>query len=161
VPQPTYVLEYGELLQSLGRSKAAERQYATFRIEQRLFRANGVTLDSDATLYEADHGNAAQAVRIGRAAIRTRPFLDSFDAYGWALHRAGRDRAALAAANRALSTGMHNALFRFHRGVIRRALGDRAGGDHDIATALRWDPSFSPSLAPTARRLLAHDRKAR
>ncbi|HET7529569.1 MAG TPA: hypothetical protein VFJ98_01270 [Mycobacteriales bacterium] len=123
VPQPSYVLEYGDLLQSLGMHAAARKQYALFRIEQRLFRANGVTLDSDATLFEADHGSSAKAVRLGRAAIRTRPFLDSYDAYGWALHRAGRDRAALVAANKALSTGVHNPLFTHHRDVIRKALG--------------------------------------
>jgi tetratricopeptide (TPR) repeat protein len=161
VPQPTYVLEYGELLQSLGRTAAARKQYALFRIEQRLFRANGVTLDSDATLFEADHGDPALAVRVGRAAIRTRPFLESFDAYGWALHRTGANRVALTAVERALSTGAHNALFLFHRGVIVRALGHRSAGDRDIARALRWDPSFSPLLAPVARRLLAHDRSMR
>jgi tetratricopeptide (TPR) repeat protein len=161
VPQPTYVLEYGELLQSLGRHAAAQRQYATFRIEQRLFRANGVTLDSDATLFVADHGSPAKAVRIGRGAIRTRPFLDSFDAYAWALHRAGHDRAALTAVNRALSTGVHSALFRFHRGVILRALGRRSAGDRDLSIALRWDPSFSPLLAPVAKHLLAQDGSAR
>ena len=62
------------------------------------------------------------AVRLGRAAIRTRPFLDSYDAYGWALHRAGRDRAALTAVDNALSTGIRNPLFTHHRDVIRKAL---------------------------------------
>jgi tetratricopeptide (TPR) repeat protein len=123
VPQPSYLLEYGDLLQSLGMHAAARKQYALFRLEQRLFRANGVTLDSEATLFEADHGDPATAVRLGRAAVRTRPFLVSYDAYGWALHRAGRDRAALVAVDKALSTGVHNALFRHHRHVIRRALG--------------------------------------
>ena len=122
VPQPTYLLEYGELLESLGRTAAARRQYAVFRIEQRLFRANGVTLDSDATLFEADHGDPAKAVALGRQAIRTRPFLDSYDAYGWALHRAGRDREALTAVDRALRTGVHNPLFLHHRRVIVHAL---------------------------------------
>jgi tetratricopeptide (TPR) repeat protein len=122
VPQPSYLVEYGDLLESMGRREAAHRQYALFRIEQRLFRANGVTLDSDATLFEADHGDPATAVRLGRDAIRTRPFLDSFDAYGWALHRAGRDRAALVAVDKALSTGVRNPLFTHHRNVILRAL---------------------------------------
>ena len=126
VPQPGYLLEYGELLESLGRTAAARRQYAVFRIEQRLFRANGVTLDSDATLFEADHGDPARAVVMGRQAIRTRPFLDSYDAYGWALHRAGRDQEALTAVDRALRTGVHNPLFLHHRRVIVRAL-TRAG----------------------------------
>ncbi len=123
VPQPSYLVAYGDLLQSMGLHAAAGKQYALFRIEQRLFRANGVTLDSDATLFEADHGSPTKAVRLGRAAIRTRPFLDSYDAYGWALHRAGHDRAALVAVNKALSTGVHNPLFRAHRRSILRALG--------------------------------------
>jgi hypothetical protein len=77
------------------------------------------------------------------------------------LYRAGADRAALTAVDRALSTGVHSALFVFHRGVIVRALGHRSAGDRDLARALRWDPSFSPLLAAVARRLLAHDRSMR
>jgi tetratricopeptide (TPR) repeat protein len=154
VPQPTYVLEYGALLQSLGRTGAAGQQYDVFRTEERLFRANGVTLDTDQTLFEADHGGAAVAVASGRAALRTRPFLETWDAYGWALHRAGRDRAALVAADRALRTGMRNALFYFHRGVIEHAVGDDAAARRDLAAALQINPAFSPLLAPVARHLL-------
>ena len=155
VPQPAYVLEYGELLQSLGRSAAAARQYALFRTEERLFAANGVTLDTDETLFEADHGDVTTALRVGRAALRTRPFLESDDAYAWALHRAGRDRAALRFADRALATGMRNALFRYHHGVIQHALGDDVAARNDLRAALRIDPQFSPLAAPRARQLLA------
>jgi tetratricopeptide (TPR) repeat protein len=155
VPQPTYVLEYGRLLQSLGRMPAARRQYDVFRAEERLFVANGVTLDTDQTLFEADHGAPAAAVAAGAAALRTRPFLESYDAYAWALHRAGRDRAALAASDVALHTGMRNALFHFHRGVIEKALGQRGAALRDLSTALRINPHFDPLQAPVVRRLSA------
>jgi len=155
VPMPSYVVEYGELLQASGQGDAAAKQYALVRIEERLFRANGVVLDSDATLFEADHGSPAQAVAIGRAAIASRPFLDSYDAYGWALYRDGQDRAALAMVNRALRTGYHSALFRYHRGVIELALGQRAAGRADLRIALAYNPSFSPIAAPNARHRLA------
>ncbi|MBV9291835.1 MAG: hypothetical protein JO222_05235, partial [Frankiales bacterium] len=82
-PQPTYVLEFGRLLSSLGRDRAAQQQFSVFRAEEQLFRANGVRLDTDQTLFEADYGDAQVAVASGRAALRTRPFLDTYDAYAW------------------------------------------------------------------------------
>jgi tetratricopeptide (TPR) repeat protein len=122
VPQPSYVLEYGDLLLAMGRRVDAQRQFDLFRAEEQLFRANGVSLDTDQTLFEADHGDPQRAVALGRAALRTRPFLDSHDAYGWALHRAGRDRAALVHVDLALRTGVHSVLFEQHRRAIVRAL---------------------------------------
>jgi tetratricopeptide (TPR) repeat protein len=155
VPQPAYVLEYGRLLQSLGRTTAAQAQYDVFRAEEKLFVANGVTLDTDQTLFKADQGRPAAAVAAGRAALRTRPFLESYDAYAWALHRAGHDRAALAAADRALRTGMRNALFLLHRGVIEHALGRQREAHRDLGAALLINPAFDPLLAPIARHLSA------
>lgn len=155
VPSPTYLVEYGELLQSVGNVAAARDDYALVRAEEQLFRANGVALDSDATLFEADHGSVRAAVSIGRAAIVSRPFLDSYDAYAWALHRAGHDSEALGMSDRALSTGMHNALFRYHRGTIELALGRTAAGRADLRAALAINPDFNPLAAPVARRLLA------
>jgi tetratricopeptide (TPR) repeat protein len=154
VPQPSYLLEYGQLLQSLGRRAAAQEQYRVFVVEERLFKANGVMLDTDQTLYDADHGDPIAALASARSALRTRPFLESWDAYAWVLHRLGRDRPALRAANRALRTGFHSALFRFHRGVIEHSLGLVSAARRDLTVALRIDPAFNPMLAPQARRLL-------
>jgi tetratricopeptide (TPR) repeat protein len=137
VPQPGYVLEYGALLSRVGDSAAAAQQWSLFRTEEQLFRANGVTLDSDAVLFEADHGSPAAAVRAGRRALRTRPFLDTYDAYAWALHRAGRNAAALVASNTALATGMHNPLFLRHRAQIERSLGLHSAMHRDLTAAGR------------------------
>jgi len=161
VPQPSYVLGYGEQLQALGRDAAASQQWSLFRTEQRLFRANGVNLDADSALFEADHGLATRAVRIGAAALGTRPFLDTYDAYAWALHSANRDRAALRAADEALRTGVHSAVFLFHRGEIERSLGKSDAARRDLESALRIDPVFSPLWTPLARAHLATLRAAR
>jgi tetratricopeptide (TPR) repeat protein len=161
VPQPAYVLEYGELLQSVGRSREAQQQYSLFKTEEQLFRANGVTLDTDETLFEADHGDVRAALAAGRASLSTRPFLDSYDADGWALHVAGQDTAALRMSDRALSSGYRSALFRFHRGVIEHALHRDAAAQSDLVAALRINPVFNPLQAPVARRLLATLEQAR
>ncbi|MDQ1714736.1 MAG: hypothetical protein QOC60_681, partial [Frankiaceae bacterium] len=155
VPQPTYVLEYADYLTSLGRTAEAARQYKIFLAENALFESNGVQLDTDATLYYADHGDAAKALRIGGAGIKSRPFLEMQDAYGWALHAAGRDAEAAQWVTKAIKPGMRNALFHFHLGMIEKALGHPAKARTELALALQINPHFHPLQAPIARAALA------
>ncbi len=155
VPQPQYVIEAGEYLQSLGRQKQAEQMYRLFDVEARLFTAGGVTLDTDPTLFYADHGDATKAVAAGVVGIRIRPFIEMDDAYAWALHKAGRDREALDFEHKAMALGTRNALFHFHAGMIEMTLGDRGQARTDLRQALAINPYFSPLHEPEARRALA------
>lgn len=155
VPQPEYVLQLGELYQSLGRTAEADQQYQVFRAEQRLFAENGVALDADAALFEADHGDAGRALSIARQGLKTRPFMDTHDALAWALHVNGQDQEARAESDRALAEGTRNALFHYHRAMIEQALGDTAAAGTDLTTALAINPHFSPLHAPEARAALA------
>ena len=77
------------------------------------------------------------------------------DAYGWALHAAGRDAQALRHARAALRLGTRSALFNYHLGVIEAALHRTADARRDLARALATNPDFSPLHAPKARALLA------
>jgi tetratricopeptide (TPR) repeat protein len=157
LPLPAVVIEYGELLESLGRVDEARTQYALARSTAALFRSQGVDVDVELALFEADHGDPAAALRavpppsgqLRRAGI----FVD--DARGWALHRLGRDAEALAPARAAVGLGTHRALFRYHLGVIEASLGQQAAARTDLRAALALDPNFSPLLAPAARTLLA------
>jgi len=151
VPQPQYVMELGELYQSLGRTREADQQYALFRSEEQLFTANGVTLDTDPALFNADHGDPAEALRYGEAGMKARPFVEMADAYAWALHKNGRDAEALVYAHKAAVLGARNAQFSFHRGMIEAALGLRAAARQDLIDALRINPWFSPLAVPVAR----------
>ncbi|RKE23647.1 tetratricopeptide repeat protein [Streptomyces sp. TLI_171] len=155
VPQPEYVLELGELLQSLGRGDEAEQQYRVLRGEWKLLTDNGVVLDADAALFEADHGDPAAAVAIAEQGLRTRPFLDTHDAYAWALHAVGRDAEALDQSDQALALGTRNALFHYHRAAILRALGRNDEARTEFGTALATNPAFHPLHAPAARAALA------
>lgn len=155
IPQPQYVLELGELYQSLGRAADAAREYGLFRAEEQLFASNGVTLDTDPTLFNADHGDPAEALRYGQAGIKVRPFIEMDDAYAWALHKNGRDAEALDYADKATSTGMRNALFSFHRGMIEAALGQNAAARADLTGALTINPHFNPLQVPVAHAALA------
>lgn len=155
VPQPSYVLELGELLQSLGRAEAAEEQYALFRAEEALLQKGGVALDVDAARFEADHGDAGRALDIATRGVAARPFFEMQDAYAWALHANGRDTEALEASKRARSLGTRSALLAYHAGMIERSLGDTAAARIDLELAFSINPYFSPLHAPAARTALA------
>jgi tetratricopeptide (TPR) repeat protein len=154
VPQPQYVIEAGEYLESLGRTEQSREDYDLFATEMKLFASNGVRLDVEPTLFYADHGDPPLALQYGVAGIRARPFLEMDDAYAWALHVNHRDAEALTWADKAMATGMRSALFAYHRGMIERSLGLRAAARHDLSLAMALNPAFSPLQAPIARRAL-------
>ena len=155
VPQPAYLAEYGDLLQSLGRTAEANKQYALFDAEQRLFEANGVTGDIDQTLFYANHGQPQRALKYGSRAVKARTFAEVDDAYAWALHVNKRDAEALAWSIKALQIGTRSALFHYHAGMIERALGHTDAAESHLAMALRLNPHFNPLAAPEAARALA------
>jgi tetratricopeptide (TPR) repeat protein len=153
VPQPQYVLEYAELLQSQG-SPLAQDQYDLFRAEEQLFQAGGVNLDVEATLFEADHGTPPRALAAAREGWASRPFLEMADAYAWALYRNHRYDEAMVFSDRALVTRWPSALVHFHRGMIEKAQGRLAAARKDLAMALRLNPHFHPLHAAEARAAL-------
>lgn len=79
-PLPGYVVALGDLARVAGRRSLARAQYRLARAEHRLFRANGVNIDLELALFEADHGapraaleSAKRSGRGGRASTsRTR-----------------------------------------------------------------------------------------
>lgn len=155
VPQPEYVVEYGEYLASLGHAAEARTQYQLFDTENKLFQANGVTLDTDPTLFYADHGKPALALKYGQIGIRIRPFIEMDDAYAWALHANHRDAEALVWETKATALGTRNALFYYHLGIIQQALGEKSRAKLNLAQALRINPHFNPLAVPLARTALA------
>lgn len=154
-PEPSYVMEYGELLESLGRVDEAQQQYDVFLATQQLFAANGVQPDAVATLFDANHGDPGTALVDARTGIADRPFLAMYDAHAWALHMNGRDDEALVDIEAAMQLGERNALFHYHAGMIRFALGDVDGARTDLTEALSINPSFNPLATPIAVATLA------
>jgi tetratricopeptide (TPR) repeat protein len=155
LPLPAYLVGYGDLLAAAGDRAGAERQYAVVRAQQRIAASYGVDVDLDLALFDADNGASAAALREAGTALARRPGVLAEDAYGWALHVAGRDGQALPHARAALRLGTRSALFRYHLGVVEAAAGRTADACRDLSLALATNPHFSPLHAPEARALLA------
>ena len=144
-----------EVLTAAGRSREAATALEVARAARTLAQDAGIEPEAGDVLVEADHGDPAQAVALARELWARAPSVGAADAYGWALHTAGRDAEALEYADRALALGGRPASVLAHRGTIRAALGDRAGAAADLRAALALDPTFSPVQAPRAAALLA------
>jgi tetratricopeptide (TPR) repeat protein len=155
LPQASYLVEYADLLAARGDPAGARAQYAVVRTEQRLLAAQGVNVDLEMALFDAEHGAPARALAEARASYATRRGVPAEDALAWALHANGRDTEALTHARAALRLGTRNAAFRYHLGMIEAALGERAAARRDLAGALRLNPHFSWLQAPRARATLA------
>jgi tetratricopeptide (TPR) repeat protein len=154
-PLPATFVEYGQLLESLGRTAEAKVQYALYDTAQQLFTSNGVRDSLTGALLDANRGAGDSAVAQGRAEFAARQNIDAADALGWALHAAGRDAEALPYAQQATALGTRNASFLYHRGIIEQSLGKVGPARATLSDALATNPYFSPLFAPKAKQALA------
>ena len=147
-PLPEYTIALGEAELASGRT-AAGRAHVAEGVAQE---ARAGHTDVDAALTEADHGDRRRAVELARAVWDQAPSVRSADALGWALTRAGRPRAGLAWARRALKLGSLDPLFRYHAGMAAFAAG--RDGRRDLRLALRHGLGAHPMHARRARAAL-------
>jgi tetratricopeptide (TPR) repeat protein len=153
-PAPEVVIALSDLYRVTGHATLADQQEDVVRAMQELAAANGVNIDLELALFDADHGDPAGALSAARAEWARRHSIHVADAYAWALYANGSYRLASAFADRALALGTRNALFLFHAGMIRLELGDRDGARRDLERALAINPNFSIQHAAEAARAL-------
>jgi tetratricopeptide (TPR) repeat protein len=154
-PSTEYVIWLSEVYAAAGDRERARQQEQVVRAIEQLALANGVNVDLEAALFEADHGDPKAALEAARQEWSRRHSIHVADAMAWALHVNGRDRAASRFADLALRLGTRDALLRYHAGMIALALGDRAEAAELLSGALEIDPGFSPLHAPLAERALS------
>ncbi|MGW6204774.1 tetratricopeptide repeat protein [Streptomyces sp. NPDC055089] len=154
-PRPAYLLELGELYESLGLDGDSVNQYTKLRAALARGKARGVDESLLLGRFEAAHGDAAAAVELLRAEWdRGHHSAAVADALGWALHRSGDPDTALEYAEQAVDSGGRNASYAYHLGMVQRALRDFGPARRHLEEALRTNPQFSPLDAPRAQEAL-------
>ena len=156
VPVQEYLVEHGELLDSLGRAADAQAQFELVDVANTLLIASGSVVDLETALFEADHGSPEAALAAAQESYASRPgSIFAADALAWALHVSGRSEEALQYSEQALGLGVRPASFLFHKGMIEAALDRTADAQRDLQEALQVNPHFSVLHAATARETLA------
>jgi len=155
MPLPEFVIALGDLYQATGQAQAMSRQHKLLRTIERLYRANGVDMDMEIALFNADHDQSLEeTVALARKAYANRPSIHGADALAWVLYKTGDYQEAQKYSEDALQLGTKDALKLFHAGMIVLELGDETQARDYLEQALAINPHFSILYADEARRTL-------
>src|SRR5207248_1291517 len=134
----------GDALAAAGDAAGAVRTYDLVGAIAQLYRANGVKVDLEMALYDADHRPGPSAVRAARRALAARPSVLGHDVLAWSLYRAGKMSDAWKEMQKALALGGRDAQLRFHAAAIALATGHTADAAQHLQSVLETNPRFSP-----------------
>ncbi len=160
-PSAEFVVALADLYATSRRPELAADQEAVVRAMHDLAASNGVNVDLELALFDADHGDPEASVAAAEAEWSRRRSVHVADALAWALYANGRFEEAGRYADHALELGTRNGLFLFHAGMIERVLGHDARARSLLADALALNPNFSIQHAATAAAVLSQLRAAR
>ncbi len=156
MPLPQFVITLGDIYAAAGRPDNAARQYALAEVEEKLFAANGVDVDAELALFDADHDRDLPDTLVrARAAYERRPSVTVADILAWTLCKNGDYPAAQQMMNQALRLGTRNALMYYHAGIIAYRLGNNQLAIDYLEKAVTLNPHFSILYADSARSLLS------
>jgi len=144
MPWPQYIINLGDVYAAAGRPQDVERQYGLVDAIERLFRANGVNVDMELALFDADHHrDLPNALALARQNMQQRPSILAADALAWTQYQAGDCAGAGATERAALRLGTQLPLTLFHAGMIAHCNGDGAAATGYLARTIALNPHFS------------------
>ncbi|HEY8743464.1 MAG TPA: tetratricopeptide repeat protein, partial [Chloroflexota bacterium] len=144
MPFPLYIINLGDVYAAAGQPQDAAREYGLVAVIEKLFQANGVNVDMELALYQADHHqNLPQALALAQQNNQLRPSVMAADALAWTRYQSGDCRGAAAAERQAMRLGTRLPLMLFHAGMIARCAGDTATATADLQQAIALNPHFS------------------
>lgn len=155
-PLPSNFAFLGDLHLLRGDREAARLAYETAEDRLDAYMRYDVRPDVDFVTFWADRGiRGRTALRNARVIYMARRSGAASDALAWALHANGRYHAARRFAAEAIRRAPTDAGFRFHAGMIERALGNDDAARSHLRRALELDPSWSILEAHKARAVLS------
>jgi tetratricopeptide (TPR) repeat protein len=142
-PLAEYVIAEGDDWAAAGQPAAAAQAYQLVGAIEQLYKANGVNVDLELALFDADHVPGAAALARARAGFRVRPSYLGHEVVAWNLYRAGRLAEARREMASALAVGSDDPLLRFQASVVADAVGDDGAARQNLAIVLGGNPRFS------------------
>jgi tetratricopeptide (TPR) repeat protein len=155
LPLPELLIAEGEAQQAAGRTEEANQTYELVRAMVKLYDENGVNVDLELALFEANHGDANKPVELARRAYGTQPNVKAADALSWALYRAGQTDEAAAYSAEALRLGTPYPSFAYHAGMIALAQGNADEAHALLSRAAAATGTLSPLDLAAAKAAVA------
>ena len=160
-PLPEFIILLGDVYQDSGEAEAAREQHELLGVIRKLYQANGVDMDLEIALFNADHHIDLEMTLLqARQAYERRPGVYAADVLAWTFYKTGHYEEARTFSDRALRLGSKDPLKLFHAGMISCRLGDYDRARRDLEVALAINPYFSILHAEEARRTVEELRVA-
>jgi tetratricopeptide (TPR) repeat protein len=159
LPLPEFAASLGDVYERMGQVDQAARQHELVVAFQRLQAANGVNVDVDLALYNADRDiDLEGALDAARLEFARRPSVHVADILAWIEYRTGDLEAASEHSAVAMHLGSRDPLTLYRAGVIAKAVGDDERASALLATSHELNPQFSIRwAADLAQRMAALD----
>jgi tetratricopeptide (TPR) repeat protein len=142
-PLAQYAISEGDDYSAAGEPDRAAEAYALVRVIERLYAANGVDVDLELALFDADHSPGPAALAEARRGYEARPSYLGHEVVAWNLYRLGQTEAAGREISSALALGDRDPMLRFHAAVNFEALGMAEGARENLEVVLSENPRFS------------------
>ncbi|MBL8231988.1 MAG: tetratricopeptide repeat protein [Bryobacterales bacterium] len=157
-PMIDYAGALADLYTLQGKPEEAHKQIQTLDLVAKMEAASGQKANRQLALIFANHGHkTGEAVEIAKADLAVRKDVYTWDAYAWALFRAGDVAGAKKASENALKAGTPEPLFYYHAGMIAKTLGEGDRARTLLRKALDLNPKFDVRHAAEAAQLVAGD----
>lgn len=152
---PEFVIMLADIYVSQGQMEKARQQFRLLQVIQELYRVNGVEMDMEVALFNADHAiDLEKTLSEARLGYDRRPSIYAADVLAWVLYKNGRCEEARHYSQEALRLGTKDALKYFHAGMIAHCLGDDRSAQNYLKQALTINPFFSTRYVEEALRTL-------
>jgi tetratricopeptide (TPR) repeat protein len=146
-PLAEYAIAEGDDYQSAGQTAKAADAYALVGVIERLYAANGVNVDLELALFDADHKPGTAALAQARKGFQARSSYLGHETVAWNLYRIGRVAEAVKEIHAALAIGDRDPLLRYHAAVIFDAAGNRQEAMDNLNIVIQDNPRFSALYA--------------
>lgn len=154
LPLPEFAITLGELYLATGQPEKAQPQFDLVHLIQQLNADAGMNVDLELALFEANHGDPAQAVRLATTAYDNRPSIYAADTLAWALYKNSDLDTAWQYSQQALRLGTQDAMLHFHAGMIAHQLDYTDAAENHLSQALAINPTFSILDVPLVQQIL-------
>ena len=135
-PVLQYSMAQATYYDAAGRAREAGQARELVDAIAALQRANGVDVDLEMAVYDADYRPSASLLARTRKAAAKRPSVAGHDALAWALYRSGQYGEAAREIAHVVSLGDRDPVFRFHAAMIAMANGQRAMASTNLAVVV-------------------------
>jgi tetratricopeptide (TPR) repeat protein len=151
VPLPEFVASLGDLYQSIGNTKEAEKQYQLVEYIGLISKANQEVYNRSLALFYADHDRKLkEALTLAQNEIEVRKDVYGYDALAWCLYKNGNVPEAAKAMQEALKMETKDSILFFHAGMIYEKLSRLADAKKYLEQARALNPHFHLLFAKTA-----------